>query len=104
MLIIRLLFCGGAQRDVGLIRSDLHLRFLQLVIVPFPTIPRDAIRVIGVGVALGIVAAIQVGVGTGSIPPGAMENLSTVGTPNVIVYVLGAEVNSVIIIKRVTCM
>ena len=79
-----------------LIRSDLHLRFLQWV-GTHPTVPHDTIQMLGGGGVAGVVTPIQVGLTTGPIPPGTVSKLSAVGTGvDIIVYVLGGEHESII--------
>ena len=94
---------GGVVDNIGLVGPDLHLRFLQGIGVEFPVMPQDPIIMPGGGGAPRVVPPVQVGVRTGTIPPGTMGILSTMATTNIIVGVLGGEAASIMKGQRITC-
>ena len=95
---------GGVVDNVGLVGPDLHLRFLQGIVVAFPVIPHDPIHMAGGGGAARVISPVQVGPTTGTKPPGTMAMLSTLDvTVTIIVGVLGGEAPSITIGQRITC-
>jgi hypothetical protein len=83
--------------------TELHLRPFHGVVVTLPVIPVNAVRR-GISMrAVLVVQSVQVGVGTDSVPPGALLLFETPrSTRVVVVLVLGRELSTGIIFQTVT--